>query len=468
VISYLYSVAINILATMAAMHVGDNINIARLLSKSRTSILTGCSKLEVSMYTAVNKVEGVLDLIEARIQVHEAKEQNWAEVLARVQTYSVRATEKIKLDIGGRIFAASKSLLVSFEDSFFSALLSSGRWPPGRDGCYFVDRTPTVYFATMLHFMRTGQFEIQHFTKTQRSLLEEEFDFFQIPLPISFLMYTCVGRLVHTMCLEKHDINPYKMAVSMNGEVFITDHNKHCIDVFTKDGYLLRSWGQLGQENGDFNYPAGIAISVNNEVFVADRANHRVQVFDLDGNFLRKWGLSGTQDEYFSNPTNITVSADGEVFVIHNGGTSLQVFCLNGIFIRAWSCATVGYADGLAVSTKGLVFVVDSGKNCVYVFDRFGVFVRRWGSEGTAAGQFYSPDSLAVSCLGEIFIGDSGNKRIQVFGEDGVFRRQFSGFNAMLDEYEYTNDFTFSGIAVTPTGCLLVLLSETCSVYRFE
>ena len=306
---------------MAAI-VKDNINISRLLSKSRTIILTGCSKLEVSMYTAVNKVEGVRDLIEARIQVHEAKEQNWDEVLARVQTYAARATEKIKLDIGGQIFAASKSLLVSFKDSFFSALLSSGRWLPGQDGCYFVDRTPTVYFATMIHFMRTGQFEIQHFTETQRSLLEEEFDFFQIPLPISFATSRCVGRLVHTTWLGKHDTIPYKLAESMNGEVFISDYSKHRIDVFTKDGYLLRSWGRLGQESGQFNYPAGIsAISAINEVFVADRANHRVQVFDLSGKFLRKWGLYGTQDGfgYFSNPTNITVSADGEVFVIHNG-----------------------------------------------------------------------------------------------------------------------------------------------------
>ena len=454
---------------MAAI-VKDNINISRLLSKSRTIILTGCSKLEVSMYTAVNKVEGVRDLIEARIQVHEAKEQNWDEGLARVQTYAARATEKIKLDIGGQIFAASKSLLVSFKDSFFSALLSSGRWLPGQDGCYFVDRTPTVYFATMIHFMRTGQFEIQHFTETQRSLLEEEFDFFQIPLPISFATSRCVGRLVHTTWLGKHDTIPYKLAESMNGEVFISDYSKHRIDVFTKDGYLLRSWGRLGQESGQFNYPAGIsAISAINEVFVADRANHRVQVFDLSGKFLRKWGLYGTQDGfgYFSNPTNITVSADGEVFVIHNGGTSLQVFSLDGTFIRAWSCATIGYADGLAVSMD-LVFVVDSGKNCVHVFDRSGVFVRRWGSEGTAAGQFNYPESLAVSCLGEIFVGDSGNKRIQVFGENGVFRRQFSGFNPMLDDYEYTDDFSFPGIAVTPAGAVLVLVSQTCSVYRFE
>jgi hypothetical protein len=73
--------------------------------------------------------------------------------------------------------------LLSFEGSFFYALLNSGRWVAGRDGTYFVDRTPT-YFETLLHFMRTGgQLDLGRWTPLELEHLREEFDFYQISLP---------------------------------------------------------------------------------------------------------------------------------------------------------------------------------------------------------------------------------------------------------------------------------------------
>ena len=58
-------------------------------------------------------------------------------------------------------------------------------------------------------------------------------------------------------------------------------------------GYqFVASWGQQGSAPGQFHDPTGIAIQAN-EVFVADARNGRIQVFDRDGNLLRVFGEPG-------------------------------------------------------------------------------------------------------------------------------------------------------------------------------
>lgn len=64
----------------------------------------------------------------------------------------------IKLNVGGRVFATSKSTLLNFtkEPNFFHSLLE-GKLETEKDenGCYFIDRSPEA-FAVILNMMRTG------------------------------------------------------------------------------------------------------------------------------------------------------------------------------------------------------------------------------------------------------------------------------------------------------------------------
>jgi hypothetical protein len=53
-----------------------------------------------------------------------------------------------------------------------------------------------------------------------------------------------------------------------------------------KDGNWLKSWGERGNEPGQFNTPHSIATDANDNVYVADRGNRRIQVFDAQGKFL--------------------------------------------------------------------------------------------------------------------------------------------------------------------------------------
>jgi DNA-binding beta-propeller fold protein YncE len=58
-----------------------------------------------------------------------------------------------------------------------------------------------------------------------------------------------------------------------------------------KDGTWLKSWGEPGDQPGQFNVPHSIAVDAQNNIYVADRGNRRIQVFDTDGKFLRQFTI---------------------------------------------------------------------------------------------------------------------------------------------------------------------------------
>ncbi|XP_064383119.1 uncharacterized protein LOC135331796 [Halichondria panicea] len=81
----------------------------------------------------------------------------------------------VRLNIGGEIFATSKTTLLSAGESFFSSLLSE-RHESARDdtGAYFIDRSPK-YFGSILHYLRTNNLELPSALNRQSLQLEAEF-----------------------------------------------------------------------------------------------------------------------------------------------------------------------------------------------------------------------------------------------------------------------------------------------------
>jgi DNA-binding beta-propeller fold protein YncE len=77
------------------------------------------------------------------------------------------------------------------------------------------------------------------------------------------------------------------------GNIVVSDHNNHCIQVLHYgDGTILRSFGIVGEAGDDENHlrnPCAFDIhSAHGLIFVADYGNHRVQVLNyLTGTYVR-------------------------------------------------------------------------------------------------------------------------------------------------------------------------------------
>jgi len=79
------------------------------------------------------------------------------------------------------------------------------------------------------------------------------------------------------------------MAWDAAGNTYVSDgYINSRIAKIDKNGNWLKSWGEPGNQPGQFNTPHSIAVDAAGNVYVADRGNRRIQVFDGEGKFLRQ------------------------------------------------------------------------------------------------------------------------------------------------------------------------------------
>ncbi len=79
------------------------------------------------------------------------------------------------------------------------------------------------------------------------------------------------------------------MAWDKAGNTYISDgYINSRIAKVDKNGNWIKSWGEPGDQAGQFSTPHSIAVDAQDRVYVADRGNRRIQVFDSEGNFLRQ------------------------------------------------------------------------------------------------------------------------------------------------------------------------------------
>jgi DNA-binding beta-propeller fold protein YncE len=132
---------------------------------------------------------------------------------------------------------------------------------------------------------------------------------------------------------------PADVAWDRAGNIFVADGfgTNNRIAKFTKDGNYVKSWGQTGSAQGQFNKIRGIAADASGNLYVADAGNNRIQVFDGDGAFksqISKIGtpqaicVSGGPTQYlYSSNSNDSESMDhGEIYKLRLTGEIVGKF----------------------------------------------------------------------------------------------------------------------------------------------
>lgn len=166
---------------------------------------------------------------------------------------------------------------------------------------------------------------------------------------------------------------PTNLALAPDGTMYVSDgYGNCCVHKFSADGELLLSWGQAGNEPGQFQIPHGIGVDHSGRVVVADRENSRLQWFAPDGKFLEQW-------TDVARPCNVVFDDDDNVYVAELG----------------WHAGT---PDPRPAETGGRVSI----------FSRDGSLLARWGGGKNpyVAGDFIAPHDIWLDSRGDLYVGE--------------------------------------------------------------
>lgn len=144
------------------------------------------------------------------------------------------------------------------------------------------------------------------------------------------MLFTRQGEFVREWGAELYDIvdldRPMSANLSLDGrELFVADAGNHRINVYNREGGLVRTIGAPGLGAGELRYPYDVVMGPDGSVFVAEFGNSRISRFSREGEFLGYWGTPGSGLGNLANPWGCTVSPAGELIVADTNNQRLQV-----------------------------------------------------------------------------------------------------------------------------------------------
>ena len=231
--------------------------------------------------------------------------------------------------------------------------------------------------------------------------------------------YTPSGKKIQTIDLK--GLNPFGLTLDREGNIIVGEDTNHSIRKYSPEGRLLASVGTKGTGRLQFHDPRDIAINTrNNKVYVADCTNRCIQVLNSDLTFSTTFGNYGEDQGQFGFPSAITCDSAGNVYVADSGNYRVQVFTAEGKFLRMFGKRGKGRGElnfpiGIALDPSSKhVYISDYDNNRISVFTCEGQFVTSFGADVVG----FDPRGLAVDNCGVVYVCDfniNTNGNIHIF-----------------------------------------------------
>jgi NHL repeat len=209
---------------------------------------------------------------------------------------------------------------------------------------------------------------------------------------------------------------PREIALGKNGNLWVAEAGNKRVQQFTPTGEFVSKI-----EDPGFVEPFGVAVSATGSVWITD--NGAGKIF----NYSEAGVLNFSQASTVLNsgvPYGIGVDAFGHAWVAFQGTDSVveteSTATGNGPRLKKlFQFGGTGTAAGqfrapfdVEIAKSGNIFVSDALNNRVQEFKPDGSFMRQFGTEGVASNQLKEPRSLATGPGNTLIIADAANHRV--------------------------------------------------------
>ena len=233
-------------------------------------------------------------------------------------------------------------------------------------------------------------------------------------------------------------VRPHGIWIAADDSLYLTDDLGHRVAQYSPDGELLRNIGPAGDPSptgvegmdyrtirpghGPFNIPTNLVTDANSDLFITDGyGNARVHHFSADGELIKSWGEPGDGDAQFNVPHGIGIDEDQRLYICDRENSRIQVFSRDGELLANWTdmvrpCQAFVVGDLVYVAELGIrtgIFPwqqqdLSRPGGRVTIFDREGQVLCRWGGgdDPTSPEDFYSPHDIYVDSQGSIYVAE--------------------------------------------------------------
>lgn len=223
---------------------------------------------------------------------------------------------------------------------------------------------------------------------------------------------------------------PLGIDVAANGHLFVADISALRIMEYDANGQFVRGIGH----KGIFTRPTDVAVSSDGtRLYVVDTGGvtsdtHNIVVFDLtSGEVIKTIGQRGSQEGEFNLPLQITSSSDNGWYVVDGGNFRVQAFNNDDSFKLAFGSigrypGQFSRPKGIANDPDGNIYVIDSAFGNVQIFNKAGellMFMGQRGQSGTP-GSYMLPSGIDVDENGRIYIVDQFFRKVDIFRPVGL------------------------------------------------
>ena len=256
---------------------------------------------------------------------------------------------------------------------------------------------------------------------------------------------------------------PWGVAVNQQDQIAVSDVGNHKIHLFKSDGTHIKSFGERGDQHGEFDWPCGIVFHGANIIVAEQSKNSRVQELSRQGGYLGHFGGKGSLDHQLNYPAGLSIDSDGNIIVADKGNKLIKVFSPDGQFLHKLGTEGSFTEPFHCIQHDNYLIVSDSDDNAVKLFDRKGNFLYKFGKKGNAHGEFNKPSCLSMDKAGHLMVCDTFNYRIQVFDLSGRFVAKFGTKGSGMGELNQP-----VSAAVLSDGKIVVSDNKNSRIQIFE